>query len=88
MLPSRAVSASGIRDEQTEVMVQGLDAGAWLVLLDDDGVLDRLVAVFANEHEARDFVAEVADQFDGSLEYGFYRHGWRFDAGSSRYAAP
>jgi hypothetical protein len=62
--------------------------GAWLVLLDDDEeFLDRLVAVLATEREAREFVSEVAGQFEGSLEIGFYRLGWRFDAGSSGYTA-
>lgn len=58
------------------------------MLDDDDSVLDRLVALFTTERDARDFVSEVADQFDGSLEYGFYRFGWRFDTGSSGYTAP
>ena len=60
--------------------------GAWLVLLDDDeGFLDRVVAVLATECDARELVSEVAEQFEGRLEYGFYRFGWRFDTGSSSY---
>jgi hypothetical protein len=67
---------------------QSPSEGAWVVLLDDDeDSLDRLVAVLATEREAREFVSEVAAQFEGSLEYGFYRFGWRFDTGSSGYTA-
>ena len=69
-------------------MKQTPSDGAWVVLLDDDEELrDRLVAVLATEREAQDFVSEVADQFNGSLEYGFYRFGWRFDTQSGGYSA-